>query len=124
MRSSALAPPSGPPCARASRVWPPSGWGQPGTSPMAVTSRSHWCGSAERPVHLPGAASHQGPIRTAAPRRRQTRVMHGIITANGTTSEATAEAIGQLIDAHQFLWLDLDGVDDQAHDLLLNVFHA
>ena len=50
--------------------------------------------------------------------------MHGIITANGTTSEATAEAIGQLIDAHQFLWLDLDGVDAQAHDLLLNVFHV
>ncbi len=50
--------------------------------------------------------------------------MHGIITSDGTTSEATAEAIGKLLENHQFLWLDLDGVDDEAHDLLLNVFHV
>ncbi len=48
--------------------------------------------------------------------------MHGIITSNGTASEATPEEIRRLHGAQQFLWLDLDGVDEQAHDLLLNVF--
>lgn len=48
--------------------------------------------------------------------------MQGIVTSNGMTSEATDESIRQLLGDGQFLWLDLDGVDDQAHDLLLNVF--
>ena len=48
--------------------------------------------------------------------------MQGTLTVDGATSPATREAIEQRVASGGFLWLDLDGVDDEAHDLLLNVF--
>jgi magnesium transporter len=48
--------------------------------------------------------------------------MQGTLTIDGSTGPATREAIEQRMAAGGFLWLDLDGVDDEAHDLLLNVF--
>ena len=45
--------------------------------------------------------------------------MNGTMTFDGTT-EATREAIEQRLAARSFFWLDLDGVDEEAHDLLLD----
>src|ERR1700683_1038553 len=49
-------------------------------------------------------------------------MMDGTMFFEGTIAAATQEAIEQRLGAGQFFWLDLDGVDDEAHDLLLNVF--
>jgi magnesium transporter len=48
--------------------------------------------------------------------------MDGIVTFEGTTATATPELIQRHLAAREFFWLDLDGVDTEAHDLLLNVF--
>ncbi len=48
--------------------------------------------------------------------------MDGVVTYEGTTTAATSELIAQRLAANTFFWLDLDGVDDEAHDLLLNTF--
>jgi magnesium transporter len=63
-----------------------------------------------------------GPIHSRAAPWRQTLGMQGTLTVDGATSPATREAIEQRVASGGFLWLDLDGVDDEAHDLLLNVF--
>ena len=49
--------------------------------------------------------------------------MHGKLTIGGKTTDATAPAIEQQLTAGEFFWLDLDGVDDEAHDFLLDVMH-
>ncbi len=49
--------------------------------------------------------------------------MHGSLTFGGATVEATRPAIEQHLTAGEFFWLDLDGVDDEAHDFLLEVVH-
>jgi len=49
--------------------------------------------------------------------------MDGTLTNNGVATVATRQAVEPLLSAGDFFWLDLDGVDDEAHDLLLNVFH-
>jgi magnesium transporter len=49
--------------------------------------------------------------------------MDGTLTNGGVATAATRPAIEQLLSADDFFWLDLDGVDDEAHDLLLDVFH-
>ena len=48
--------------------------------------------------------------------------MKGTVYFEGTTAPATRESIEQRLKAGQFFWLDFDGVDDETHDLLLNVF--
>jgi len=50
--------------------------------------------------------------------------MDGTLTSAGTTAPATRAAVEQYLAGSQFFWLDLDGVDDEAHDLLLNDFHV
>jgi magnesium transporter len=49
--------------------------------------------------------------------------MHGSLTFGDTTVEATRPAVEQHLTAGEFFWLDLDGVDDEAHDFLLEVVH-
>jgi magnesium transporter len=49
--------------------------------------------------------------------------MHGSLTFGGATGEADPSAIEQHLTAGEFFWLDLDGVDDEAHDFLLDVMH-
>jgi magnesium transporter len=49
--------------------------------------------------------------------------MDGTLTNGGVATAATRPAIEQLLSAGDFFWLDLNGVDDEAHDLLLDVFH-
>jgi magnesium transporter len=49
--------------------------------------------------------------------------MKGKLTSGGTTVEATRPAIEQHLTAGEFFWLDLDGVDKEAHDFLLEVVH-
>ena len=48
--------------------------------------------------------------------------MDGTLTFEGQASPATRQAIEQHVAAGEFIWLDLDGVDDDARDLLLTVF--
>ena len=48
--------------------------------------------------------------------------MDGTLTFDGHTSPATRESIEAQLAAGTHFWLDLDGVDDEAHDLLLQVF--
>ncbi len=43
--------------------------------------------------------------------------MEGTLTVEGTTAPATRQAIEQHLAARIFFWLDLDGVDDEAHDV-------
>ena len=50
--------------------------------------------------------------------------MQGTVTCDGTASPASREVIERHLAANQFLWLDLDGIDDEAHDLLLNAFEV
>jgi magnesium transporter len=50
--------------------------------------------------------------------------MQGTVTCDGTASPARSEVIERHLAANQFLWLDLDGIDDEAHDLLLNAFEV
>jgi magnesium transporter len=49
--------------------------------------------------------------------------MDGTLTFGGAATAASREAIAQHLSSREFFWLDLDGVDDDAHDLLLSVFH-
>ncbi len=48
--------------------------------------------------------------------------MQGILTSDGSSVEATRAVIEQHLSSGAFFWLDLDGVDDEAHDVLLTVF--
>ena len=41
---------------------------------------------------------------------------------DGTTVDATAEAVTQRLAARGFLWLDLDGMDAESSQLLLQGF--
>jgi magnesium transporter len=50
--------------------------------------------------------------------------MQGAVTHDGRTMPATADSVRQLLAAGDFFWLDLDGVDAEAHDLLLDAFHV
>jgi magnesium transporter len=50
-------------------------------------------------------------------------MMQGILTSDGATAVATREAIENRLRDQTFFWLDLDGVDDETHDLLANVFN-
>ncbi len=49
--------------------------------------------------------------------------MHGTLTSGGKTAEADPATIGQHLDAGEFFWLDLDGVDEEAHDFFLTTMH-
>ena len=48
--------------------------------------------------------------------------MEGTLTVGGTRAPATRQAIEHHLSARIFFWLDLDGVDNEAHDVLLSVF--
>ena len=48
--------------------------------------------------------------------------MQGIVTSDGATAPATVASITSRLADKAFFWLDLDGVDSEAHDLLLSVF--
>ena len=48
--------------------------------------------------------------------------MDGTLTFNGQTSPAALSAIEGHLAKREFFWLDLDGVDAEAHDLLLDKF--
>jgi len=52
----------------------------------------------------------------------QNRDMQGLLTFEGQTAPATREAVEQHLKDQVFFWLDLDGVDDEASDLLLHGF--
>ncbi len=52
----------------------------------------------------------------------QNRGMQGLLTFEGQTDPATREAVEQHLKDQAFFWLDLDGVDDEARDLLLQGF--
>lgn len=48
--------------------------------------------------------------------------MQGILSCDGSSVEATRAVIEQHLSGGEFFWLDLDGVDAEAHDVLLTVF--
>ncbi len=48
--------------------------------------------------------------------------MRGTITSGATSIPADREGIEAALSAHTFFWLDLDGIDDEATDVLLNTF--
>ncbi len=48
--------------------------------------------------------------------------MQGMLTSGGTVSAATKGSVIQLLASDEFFWLDLNGVDAEARDLLLNDF--
>jgi magnesium transporter len=48
--------------------------------------------------------------------------MQGTLTSDGTDEVASREVIEKHLREQVFFWLDLDGIDDEAHDLLVNVF--
>jgi magnesium transporter len=50
--------------------------------------------------------------------------MQGTLTRDGTTVTATRNLIDQSLSSGTFFWLDLDGVDSEAHDVLLTTFHV
>jgi len=50
--------------------------------------------------------------------------MQGTLTRDGDTVTATRELINQSLSSGKFFWLDLDGVDSEAHDVLLTTFHV
>ena len=52
----------------------------------------------------------------------QNRGMHGTVTCTGETTTATRALIEDHLAKSEFFWLDLDGVDTEAHDVLLSVF--
>jgi magnesium transporter len=54
--------------------------------------------------------------------RGQNRGMDGTLTFEGQTAPATRESVEQHLSDQAFFWLDLDGVDDEARDLLLQGF--
>ncbi len=47
--------------------------------------------------------------------------MQGVLTTDGSSGPATRAEVERLFAAGEFFWLDLDGVDDEASDLLLHV---
>jgi magnesium transporter len=49
--------------------------------------------------------------------------MDGTVTSQGETSPASSELVEQRLTAAQFFWLDLDGIDPEAREMLLQVFH-
>jgi magnesium transporter len=48
--------------------------------------------------------------------------MRGTVTCEGSDAEVTSAVVKGNLSKGSFFWLDLDGVDDEARDLLLNVF--
>ncbi len=48
--------------------------------------------------------------------------MHGVLTAEGTSGPVTAADVTARLRNQQFFWLDLEGVDDEAADLLEHTF--
>jgi hypothetical protein len=48
--------------------------------------------------------------------------MQGKLTSGGVVSTATRDSVIQLLASGEFFWLDLNGVDDEARELLLNDF--
>jgi magnesium transporter len=48
--------------------------------------------------------------------------VQGNLTAAGKTTPATRSSIEEYLAAGEFFWLDLEGVDTEAHDILLSVF--
>ncbi len=48
--------------------------------------------------------------------------MHGTVTCEGSNVDATRAVVEEHLAKGTFFWLDLDGVDDEARDLLLNAF--
>jgi magnesium transporter len=48
--------------------------------------------------------------------------MKGTLTCNHDKVEATRDEVLKHLTAGEFFWLDLDGVDDETHDLLFNDF--
>jgi Mg2+ and Co2+ transporter CorA len=63
------------------------------------------------------------PIPGQSEWERQNRGMHGTLTSGGASAEAVPAAIEQHLGAREFFWLDLDGVDDEAHDFFLDTLH-
>jgi len=49
--------------------------------------------------------------------------MQGTLIRDGNTVTATRDLINQSLASGAFFWLDLDGVDTEAHDVLLTSFH-
>ena len=49
--------------------------------------------------------------------------MEGLLTHDGRTVPATPALVVERLAAGSFFWLDLDGIDDEARDLLLGTFH-
>ena len=49
--------------------------------------------------------------------------MQGTLIAGGQAAPATSPAVTALLTAGSPFWLDLDGVDEEASDLLSNAFH-
>jgi magnesium transporter len=47
--------------------------------------------------------------------------MQGTLTCDGVSTEATRAVIEEHLSSPAFFWLDLDGVDTEAHDVLLSV---
>jgi magnesium transporter len=48
--------------------------------------------------------------------------MRGTVSSAGTTVDATRDTVEAHLQAGTFFWLDLDGVDDEASDVLLQTF--
>jgi magnesium transporter len=49
--------------------------------------------------------------------------MEGLLTHDGRTVTATRALVEERLGGEGFFWLDLDGIDDEARDLLLAGFH-
>jgi magnesium transporter len=49
--------------------------------------------------------------------------MQGTLTQDGNSVTATRDLINQRLASGDFFWLDLDGIDSEAHDVLLTSFH-
>ncbi|MGH9081112.1 MAG: magnesium/cobalt transporter CorA [Acidimicrobiales bacterium] len=47
--------------------------------------------------------------------------MQGTVTSGGTAGEASRASIEQRLAGGEFFWLDLDGVDDEARNVMLDV---
>jgi len=48
--------------------------------------------------------------------------MQGMLTSGGVVSTATRDSVMQLLASGEFFWLDLNGVDGEARDLLVDDF--
>jgi magnesium transporter len=51
----------------------------------------------------------------------QNQSMQGTLTSGGASTEATRATIEEHLSSGTFFWLDLDGVDTEAHDVLSSV---